>query len=93
MNTKSGGHGKNISNVEVTNVSRQGFWLLCDERERFLAFDLFPWFRQAAIGDLLHVEVVRPGHLRWPALDVDLDVDSIDRPQDYPLVSKGRGER
>ena len=83
----------NTSTVEVTNVSKQGFWLLYDQRERFLAFDLFPWFRDATIGDLFHVEIARPGHLRWPALDVDLDIDSIDRPQDYPLVSKGRGGR
>jgi len=28
------------------------------------------------------------GHLRWPELDVDLTLASIDRPGDYPLVSR-----
>jgi hypothetical protein len=62
--------------------------LILEERERFLAFDAFPWFREATIDELLNVELAGPGHLRWPALDVDLAVDSIDHPGDYPLVSK-----
>jgi hypothetical protein len=40
---KSVQHGEGTSSVEVTNVSRHGFWLLIDEREYFLAFDQFPW--------------------------------------------------
>jgi len=87
MSRKSDGPGTNTSTVEVTNVSKHGFWLILAERERFLAFDAFPWFRAATIEDLLNVELAAPGHLRWPALDVDLAVDSIDHPDDYPLVS------
>ena len=88
MSKRSDGHGTHTSIVEVTNVSKHGFWLILEERERFLAFDAFPWFREATIDELLNVELAGPGHLRWPALDVDLAVDSIDRPGDYPLVSK-----
>ena len=88
MSRKSGGHGTRTSAIEVTNVSKHGFWLILDEHERFLGFDAFPWFRAATIEDLVNVELAGPGHLRWPALDVDLAVDSIDRPGDYPLVSK-----
>jgi len=88
MNKRSDGHGTHISIVEVTNVSKHGFWLILEERERFLAFDAFPWFREATIDDLLNVELAGPGHLRWPALDIDLAVDSIDRPGDYLLFSK-----
>ena len=88
MSKRSDGHGTHTSTVEVTNVSRHGFWLILEERERFLAFDAFPWFREATLDELLNVELAGPGHLRWPALDVDLAVDSIDRPGDYPLVSR-----
>jgi hypothetical protein len=28
-------------------------------------------------------------HLYWPQLDVDLSVDSIRHPENFPLVSKG----
>jgi len=72
----------------VTNISAHGFWLLYQDRERFLSFENFPWFRKAAIGDVLGVEAPHAGHLYWPALDVDLAIDSIDHPERFPLVSK-----
>jgi hypothetical protein len=80
--------GKRASAVEVTNVSRTGLWLLLDGREIFVPFDRFPWFREAPIGALTRVERPWPHHLRWPDLDVDLDVDSIEHPERYPLVSR-----
>lgn len=85
---KSAQRGKNTSAAEVTNVSALGFWLLIADRERFVAFDQFPWFRDASIGQLVNVELASPHHLHWPDLDIDLAVDSIDRPEEFPLVSK-----
>jgi len=76
--------------VEVTNVSRLGFWLLIGESERFVSFEAFPWFREASIADLTNVELPSPHHLYWPDLDVDLAVDSLDHPERYPLVSRAR---
>jgi hypothetical protein len=74
----------------VTNVSKHGFWLLIGDRERFVAFDQFPWFRDAAIGQLLNVELPSSRHLYWPDLDVDIAIESIDFPGRFPLVSKVR---
>ena len=74
--------------VEVTNISQHGFWLLLDGRELFLPFDEFPWFKQATIEAILRVARPAPAHLHWPALDVDLSVDSIEQPKRYPLKSK-----
>ena len=88
MSRKSGGRGTRTSDVEVTNVSKHGFWLLIDGRERFVAFELFPWFRCATIDQLLNVVLAGPGHLHWPALDLDIAVDSIDHPEKYPLLSR-----
>lgn len=79
--------GNVTSAVEVTNVSVHGFWLLLEGRELFLPFATFPWFKSAAIGQLVNVELPRPDYLRWPDLDVDLHVDSILHPDAYPLVS------
>ena len=76
------------SAVEVMNVSKHGFWLLIEEQEVFLAFDNFPWFRDAPIGKLLNVELQSPRHLYWPDLDVDLAVESIFHPDRFPLVSR-----
>lgn len=87
---KSAKLGKRTSRVEVTNVSKHGFWLLIGSRERFVPFEQFPWFREAPIGHLLNVRLPNSHHLYWPDLDVDLAVESIDHPERFPLVSKVR---
>jgi len=76
--------------VEVLNISPHGFWLLLHEREYFLAFEHFPWFRQANIEAILDVQLPRPHHLYWPKLDVDLELASIISPQKYPLIDRHR---
>jgi hypothetical protein len=87
---KSGQPGQDISKVEVTHVSKHGFWLLIEDRELFLPFENFPWFRDASIGQLTHVTLPQAHHLYWPDLDVDLAVESIEHPERYPLISKVR---
>ena len=84
----SGRLGTPISEVEVTNISSHGFWLLIGERERFVPFKEFPWFKDARISELIRVELQSPHHLYWPDLDVDLAVESIDHPERFPLVSR-----
>lgn len=74
--------------VEVTNISRHGFWILIHDREMFLPFEQFPWFKDAAVGAILNVTLAGTDHLHWPDLDVDLSVESIDHPEEFPLVSK-----
>ena len=80
--------GTPTSVPELTNISRHGFWLLLDGRELFLGFEDFPWFKSAAVDAILEVERPQPTHLRWPKLDVDLTVDSIEHPERYPLEAK-----
>ena len=87
---KSGLRGTNTSKVEVANVSTNGIWLLIDEREVFLRYRDFPWFENATIRQISKVERPSPHHLRWPELDVDLAVDSLDNPKAYPLVSAAK---
>ena len=74
---------------EVTNVSKHGIWVLWGEKEYFLDFGNFPWFRDATIAQITHVTAQSPTHLYWPDLDVDLSTSSIDKPEAYPLISKG----
>jgi hypothetical protein len=66
---------------------------LLGERERFVAFQDFPWFRDVSIGQLCNVELPHPHHLYWPDLDVDVAVESIDHPERFPLVSQVRPDR
>ena len=87
---KSGQRGRRTSAGEVTNVSQHGFWLLLGDRELFLAFDEFPWFRDAPIAKLVRVQRPSSRHLYWPDLDVALAVESIEHPERFPLVRKVR---
>ena len=86
---KSAKPGGNTSGVELQDVSARGLWLLVDQRELYLAFKEFPWFRNATVGQLAAIERLSPEHLRWPELDIDLTLDAIEHPEKYPLVSGG----
>lgn len=79
--------GGATSAFEVTNISKHGFWMLIDGRELFLPFDEFPWFARAPVEAIARVERPAPGHLRWPDLDVDLSLESIEDPKRFPLKS------
>ncbi len=85
---KSAMLGKNISGVEVTNISKHGFWLLLADEELFVPFKKFPWFKEASVEELLHVAWPQPHHLYWPDLNVDIAVESIRHPEKFPLVSR-----
>src|SRR5262245_59682633 len=90
---RSAHRGTPTSGVDVTNVSSHGLWLLVGDRERFLGFGDFPSFREAPIANVLNVELLADGHLYWPDLDVDLDVESIEHPERFPLVAKAQPTR
>jgi hypothetical protein len=84
----SGTPGKNISTVEITNISANGVWLLTDNTELFMSYEDFPWFKDATIAKITNVEEPHKGHFYWPDLDVDLTIDIIKHPERYPLKAK-----
>ncbi|MHB8493908.1 MAG: DUF2442 domain-containing protein [Casimicrobiaceae bacterium] len=88
MKVKSTASGTSISDVEVTNVPANGFWVLVGSEELHLPFALFSWFRDAPVIKLSHVTRPSPDHLYWPELDIDPAVDSIRHPDRFPLVSR-----
>ena len=77
--------GKHTSEIEVTNLSTQGIWLLAGDKELFIPYEEFPWFKDAPIAKILYVEQPAPGHFYWPELDVDLGIESIEHPERFPL--------
>jgi len=78
-------HGETTSEVEVTNISSHGIWILTQNKELFMAYDDFPWFKNQPDKAILRVELQSENHLYWPVLDVDLSLDSIIHPERYPL--------
>ena len=73
--------------AEVTHISRHGIWLLLEEKEHFLSFENFPWFKNAPVSAIQNVSRLNANHLYWPDLDIDLAVESIERPERFPLVA------
>lgn len=80
-------HGEDTSLIEVTHVSSHGIWLLVGDRELFMAYEEFPWFKDAPIGKVLNVEQPSTGHFHWLDLDVDLGIETIEHPERFPLKS------
>ena len=81
--------GENISQPEVTKVSSHGVWLLCGNKELFMFYEDFPWFKDVSVEKILNVEDVSPGHLYWPDLDVvDIGIETIEHPERFPLITK-----
>ena len=80
--------GTGTSEVEVTEISKHGIWLLLHEKEQFLSFESFPWFKDVPISAIHNVELLNEIHLYWPNLDIDLSVQSIIEPSHSPLIAK-----
>jgi hypothetical protein len=81
--------GKSIlKTVEITNISENGIWIIINEKEYFMPYSDFPWFKNAKIKDIFNVKLINKMHIYWPSLDVDLDVDSIENLENYPLIYK-----
>lgn len=80
--------GSAISEAEVTNISRHGFWVFLGDRELFLPFGEFPWFKGASVQAILNVERPQEHHLYWPDMDIDLTVESIEHPDRFPLKAQ-----
>jgi hypothetical protein len=85
---KSHAGAKITLEVEVTQIDKQGIWLLIGEKESFLSFENFPWLKNAYVGAIQNFELLNERHLLWPDLDIDLAVESIEHPERFPLISK-----
>lgn len=80
-------HGRIILETEVTNISSYGLWIYSNNKELFLSYDDFPWFKDKTISDITKVELMGEGHLYWEKLDIDLSLDMIEHPERFPLTS------
>lgn len=82
--------GKNTSKAEILDITRHGVRLFAGEREFFLPFESYPWFKDASVSAVYNVKLVHPSHLHWPDLDVDLDLESLAHPERYPLLFQAK---
>ncbi len=81
--------GRNISRVNILNISQDGIWVYVKAKEYFLTYEHFPWFKEAKVAEIYNVKLLHGHHLRWPQLDVDLELESLEHPERYPLKYNG----
>jgi len=81
-------HGNNTSAVEITHISSHGLWLLAHNKELFMSYDDFPWFKDKTVKSIINVQEPSPGHYYWPDLDVDLTEEIICNPERFPMKAK-----
>ncbi len=72
--------------TEILNISGYGVWIAVKGHEYFLSYQDFPWFKKGTIDQVLHVELLHENHLYWPDLDIDLTIDMMRKPGQYPLI-------
>ena len=84
---KSSKRGTNtLKNAEVEGVLKDGVWLLVKGHEHFLPFTEYPWLKKASMLALQNVKLLHGHHLYWPELDIDLELESLEHPEQYPLI-------
>lgn len=81
---KSLKRGKGIS-VSVENITPFGIWLYVKEKEYFLSYKDYPYFKDQRLSSIQNVQLLHGFHLYWPDLDVDLEIDNLEHPEKYPL--------
>ncbi|MBI2251997.1 MAG: DUF2442 domain-containing protein [Armatimonadetes bacterium] len=81
---KSLKHGKDIL-VSVENITPFGIWLFVKEKEYFLSYKDYPYFKNQTLNSIQNVQLLHGYHLYWPKLDVDLELDNLKNPEKYPL--------
>jgi hypothetical protein len=57
-------HGASTSQVEIGNIDQHGLWLLVNDREYFLPYEAFPWFRKPTVDQIFNVALLHGNH-RW----------------------------
>jgi hypothetical protein len=66
----------------------EGIFISVLEKDYFVSFNRLPWFRNAKVSDIMDVSMMGRAGIRWDALDVDLEIESLIHPEKYPLIIK-----
>ena len=82
--------GTNISRSDVqaesqiTSIEKDGFWLLTNDGEFFVAFSQYPAFAGATVNQIFSFRE-NFGDFHWDELDIDIELDALKSPEQYPL--------
>lgn len=87
MQQSSKSNSVNMS-ASVLMINGDGIMLSVAGHDYFLSYNRVPWMRDASISSVLDVRMSGRNAIEWPALEIDLEIDSLKHPERYPLVIK-----
>ena len=87
METTLNSNSSNTS-ANVLMINDKGLMLSVLGQDYFISFNRLPWMKDAAIRDVLDVQMCGDDAIEWPKLDIDLEIDSLKHQERYPLVMK-----
>ena len=76
------------TSVSVLMINAQGIMISVEGQDFFLSYNRVPWMREAAVNDVMNVQMCGNEAVEWPDLDIDLEIDSLRHPERYPLLIK-----
>ena len=76
------------TSASVLMINADGILLSVCGQDYFLSYNRVPWMRDASISHVLDVRMSGRSAIEWPALDIDLEIESLRHPERYPLVIK-----
>jgi hypothetical protein len=78
--------GNYTSTCEVTNISKNGFWLLVNDQEYFISYSNYPEFLDMSINEIFNVTSIDLKQFHWSSKDID--VESLEKPESFSLIFK-----
>ncbi len=81
--------GTGISDSNVTNITDLGFWVMIADKEYFIPFSHYPAFRHATINQIVSVTFLSSSQLSWKDLDIDIELEALEKPESFPLIYQG----
>ena len=88
MKMNSNKNTGNTSSVRVLSVMPTGIFISVIGKDYFISFDRLPWFQDAKLSDILKVSMFGRMGIKWDNLGVELEIESLEHPEKYPLVIK-----
>lgn len=70
---------------QITSIQKDGFWLLSSTGEFFVPFERYPAFKNATVDQIFNFRE-HFGDYHWDDLDIDIEIDALKSPEQYPLV-------
>lgn len=76
-----------LADTEVTSIQRTGFWVIIDDKEYFIDFEDYLDFKKATVSQIHSFRRSKAG-LHWDELDIDIEIEALKHPEQYPLIFK-----